>query len=823
MLWWSLSLAYAHVPHDTVRAFGATPGPWWLLADPSSTRLLLRSDDRGATYTMVGGEPIADLPNQLTTLDDGTVVLLGEQAYWWSADEGNTWSHADRPVGATLLTGGPTVVLAGPGGLWEGAPGALVASLSDLAISVLGRERVAVTSGGDVQIDVGGGWTHLEGPGVADASAVTTDGTVVYVGTHTGAVWRYTTGTWSPCAALPAYDGTETSYPDIVNLTMDGATVLAATGWRAPFVSGDGCATWIDRHTTREVSYDTSGGAEGPDSAWPFLAVVDGRWVLGGWQGYWWSDDQGLTWADTPMIPPDYTRGLAFTSDFTATPRIFIGTYGAGPAFTDDGGASFSAPAHGVRDPNVQRLETAGVGDDPNLVYGIIGHDGYSSRDGGESWTPFSFATESVNDITTFRNSGEIWAFAKGDPQLVMASVDAGGTWTPLTSLQTALGASLAGSAAGFLLANGRGARCVTTREPSGMVCAMENEDGTSGEAWHSAPLPEGGDRNSAPLGWPPGAATRVLWSEDDGIHLSDDLLGTAVLAGGATATVHSVYPTGDDGPISFVGASEGTLFLATEAGALWRSSDGGETWEDLAIRFPAWVHVMAARPDFATHPDLLVGTHDGLFLVADATGATPTLARWAYYQRIDDESDYFECAECPARRDDPTAGMDTVRPVPANVTATARLRGTEIRVLGRLADGGAAELWVDGAWVSDLSPAREGVTGGVTGLTDGWHDVEIRGLAGQGVYVDALEAYGPGARLDVPEADEPPPQDSGRAKDPGGCGCEMSSVYPTSHGSGLGVILGGALLLGTRRLRTGRGIRPPSYGAAIRVLTPPR
>lgn len=738
MILWALTgLAWAHLPHDTVRALGASDGPYWLLADPSGTRLLLRSDDQGRTFTFVGGEPIAELPNALTALDDGTVVVLGRHLWW---GDGDVWTHGALPGDVSLLSGGDELLLAGRGGVWEGLPGALVHTLPDVRVVALGAGPSLVDEAGGVWWK-DGGWTSVAGP--VGVTAVVTDGQGLYAGDIAGDVWRYDDG-WVRCGLLPL--GTP---PDIVALVLDHGVLLAATGWRAPFVSFDRCATWEDRGPPASVAYDTEGGATSVSDAYPILQAAGGRWLVGGWMGLWGSDDEGETWTEAPVVPADYTRGLAFAPNFDTLGRIWIGAYGAGPGWTADGGVTYAAPAHGLEDSNVQWIAPS---TDPSVVYAIVGHSPWVSRNGGSIWEALGDGESAVTSIRPFGD--DVWMVSEGADGALFGSSDGGATFAPVTGLDAVSQGAHPGDLSGFVDGD-RDVRCVRLGEPDGVACTQDR-----GGAWAASFGDDAGARGPAATFWPPEHPTRILWADAGGVHGSDDALATA----------WTVEPTGDDTVLQLQVADDGTAFLVTTAGEVWRSGDGGETWDDLSLRVPAWAHVMAPRPDFADHPDLLVGTHDGLFHLGDATG-DPTLARWARWQRADDHSGYALCADCPASHADPAAGLDSARAVPAGATLTATLRGTHLRVLGVPVDGGAADLSVDGVSYGALAERGLNVLAEVD-LADGWHEVRVDGRSGDGVWLDALEMTGPGDVLTVADG-------TGAHGDhpESGCGCASTGA----------------------------------------------
>mgnify|MGYP003335952639 CR=1 FL=1 len=150
-----VAAAVAHVPHDVVMAVAAAPGvPWYAVAEPGGPSLLLRSDDEGETWAFVGGAPAADRLVGAVLASDGTPVLLGEAGYGWVAD--GVWVSDVLPGAVTFIAlDGETLLLAGPDGIWGGAPGAMTREIG-VAVTSLG-DGVALTTS-SVLVREDGSW-----------------------------------------------------------------------------------------------------------------------------------------------------------------------------------------------------------------------------------------------------------------------------------------------------------------------------------------------------------------------------------------------------------------------------------------------------------------------------------------------------------------------------------------------------------------------------------------------------------------------------------------------------------------------------------------
>ncbi|MFZ5481614.1 MAG: hypothetical protein ACOZNI_32930 [Myxococcota bacterium] len=724
--------ALAHVPHDTVRALAAPADldaatPWLAVADPQDVHLLLRSENGGGRWDMVGGEPLADELRDATQLPDGTDVLLADGVLWWRAGEG--WESGATPDDVRLLDrDGPVLLLGGASGVWSGPPGGPYTHEIPTPVVAFGQGAVAVGEDGHVRRRDAGAWEDLGGSFTAAAA-----GDVVYAGDADGAVWRLDAGEWVACGTIPPG-----AVPEVVNLAIDRDAVYVATGTHAPWRSDDGCGSWVDVGVGADVVYGLAGGGAGDTGdAWPVLVAADGAVVVAGWAGLFTSEDAGETWVSHAVVPADYTRGLAFGAGFAEDGRVFLGTYGAGPAVTVDGGASFAAPAHGLVDGNVQRVDVADrVG---GVVFAVVGHEGFVSRDAGATWTPFG---GDVGDLVAWESPDHVWAV--GTTGEVTETLDGGATWLPLDGLAEALAGSVP---QGTGLYEGR--PCVTGSLPPRLVC--EDADG----AWQTLHVGTSGSATD-----PFEVDGRLVFGEDAGVRASDD--------GGASWTLVEVAP--GDPVVTMAMAETGRLFLATRSALLMYSDDAGSTWDTLGDRLPARVYVLAPRPGYAVHPDLLVGTHDGTFLARGTVAPT----RWAAYQRLDAQGALLSCSGCPESLADADASMDGLQPLEPLDTLSGWVRGARIRVLGE--STGVAELRVDGDVEAPIGYSDD-VLADVE-VAAGWHFVEIVGVE-DGVLIDAIEGFGDGALLELDEepidTGDPWPDPADTGSPPPGfrdCGC---------------------------------------------------
>jgi hypothetical protein len=750
--------AWAHVPHDTVRAVAAPPDldastPWLAALSPEE-HLLLRSDDGGTTWEMLSGEPLVDELTAAAALD-GRALLLGEDGLWWSDDGGGTWTLEDPPgsVARARVSGGAWL-LGGDGGAWAGEPGAWSRVL-DRPLAALGEGPTAIGTGNELFDGATGAWVEVDPP-VAGVLSVA-HGDALYAGAEDGSVWRWDGDAWAECGSLPV-----TAYPHVTHLAWSGDGLVAATAADAPFLSTDGCATWIDRSTPEDPEFGREGGPESEVEGWTVLAASGDRWLLAGWSGVWATEDAGVTWAEAPMVSAAYTRGLAFLDD-----RVLLGDLGAGVAYSDDGGATWSAPGEGLDFTSTQRLLIQG-----DTVYGIVGHEAWRSEDGGASWTLVDLEARSADEIVAWEEEGHLWVFrGQGEGVEIRETWNGGGSWSRLEALEV-------GPAGGIAVGAARldsGPWCLAYATPAELACT---DDVTTAP---TTVLASEGDFAARPVS----AGSRVLSATEVGIHaVGGDLSVITTALDGDVATTLAV-------------ADDGTAFAATRSGELWRSQDGGASWSPLALDLGAWPFVIAPRPGFAATDELLVGTAGGRVLVRDGEAE-----RWAPWERVDDASGLADYDGDTDRAVMDGAGLGAVRLLAPGSAVTVWVRGTSLAVHGTLLPGGSGQVVVDGSVAAQLAATEP--TAAVEGLADTWHEVTV--TAGtEGVAFDAVEAWSEGAVLAEAEAVSTVSAvvgDRGE-RPPGsrGCGCAGSPGIPSA------LALAVAPLSGRRRAAR----RPPT------------
>ena len=717
-------MARAHLPHDNVYGVAAPASldgsqPW--VATVYSG--MVGSTD-GVGWVVIGGSPAADELSAAAQLPDGRSVLLGEQGLWASEDGGSTWTLEPLVGALDLVVHDDQLYVAGDFGVLAGpSPDALVRTLADV-------EAVALSGGssGVAAIDrVGAVWTHSDpaeawtrvfAPAPATAALA---GSVLWVGDDQGVVWYLDDG-WQSCGSLPTLE-----HPRIMGLAETTSGLLVATATRSPFVSFDDCVTFEDRAAGADTNYlpEYSGGAlDESESTTVLLAAAD-RWVVGGWGGLFVSDDEGLSWLSAEVVPPDFTRAVAFPDPWDGG-TVLLGANSAGVIRTFDLGFSYNAPSRGLDSPNVQGI--AVEPGDPLRVWAIVGHVLWSSVDGGARWELVDQPFTTVSAITV--TESDIWLISSDQGDFgsnVAWSGDRAASWLPAEALDEVLDGAIP---------------TAITRMSDGTWCA-------SGSTWSAVTC---GDGPTSPWEllyqerWNGGV--RLLALDDDpstlvlpdaeGIHVSFDRGGDWQV----------VWEGGLDRPIA-AASGDGWLWVATAMGRLLRSEDGVE-WHDVGVEIPGRTAVLAPRPDVGSSGEVLLGTTGGMYVVREALGTGAALSRWASYQRADAISGYTHCPACPVTalvshgvpRDDASLGW-AVRVSEGAVLSWA-LRGRQVVVRGWTDAMSAALVRVNGLDVGVIGgTALEGALFSVELGDEGPHQVEVIGLIGPGIEIDAVEAYG--------------------------------------------------------------------------------
>ena len=736
-----LSLAAgAHVPHEVVGSLGATsgldPGDWFLLA-PKEGMHLLHSGNQGLSWQMIGGDPTVDELLQVVLVGQ-RVVARSESRLWWSDDVGVTWESTNLPATISGMLGGDELLLVGDG-IWSGEPEALELEEEGFYVSI-GAGRVAVSSSGEIYRK-DATWRKVAELG--GAKQALWDGVDLYVVGRGDGLFRYD-GEWTDCGLV--------ENGEVYSLATDGVGgLLAGSRDYAPYYSSDRCESWDLRAPPDKVEYQNEGAAEGPQEAYPVLVAAGERWVVAGWFGYWHSEDAGKTWLDSRILPPDFIRGLAFSGP----DRVYKGGYSYGVAWTEDDGGSFRAPNMGLPAPNVQDV-LPGAGD---TVYAVVNHLGWTSLDGGESWSSWRSNTQTggVARVEVLPDGG-LWILGRSGHFI---SDDNGESAAALPALAALLGD---GITSGMSVRSRDGAveLCLGSRSPDRVLCSEDR-----GSTWGVRFTGEGEGRLVLFA-----AAADGLWLNDAaGLHHVGDQDRLVPLPEGTDVDYLTV-------------ADDGSIFFSTLDARVYGMLPGAADWRSYGA-INATIDHISPSPQFSKYPRLLLASHDGVWEVEDVRAAEPVLSRWGQWERVDAGTGFaFWSPRGPAELEDPEAAFEVLHEVGRGNMVRVWVRGSSLEVRGRVDRGAQVVLRLDGEALMRLGGEP---SNGVhtlwagSGLAEGWHLVELVGVE-DGFWLDTVDGFTGGAS-NAPEPDEE-----------SSCGCKKG---------GAGLLLFVGALWRRRRLST--------------------
>lgn len=330
--------AQAHVPHDMVGFFAAPADlsaahPWWLGGFLGGRTELFVSTNKGISWTksnVAAGNYYID---DLTYMDDGTLVA----ASWWqllySRDDGATWTAVEAPGVVADLAGSDRLWIATDEGLFETTDPAVEATLALQGpftdVEAIGKDASAVTADGTPFVFTDGVWEDAPPPAGQHATAIAADGS--YMGTFDGHMYSWGDNGWQECGPLL---GTGSPHSLVLHIAQDGdGNVVVLTGLGGPYVGEDGCAGWLDHTVPLAPAYGMMGGVHDQEDAYTVLMTVGRNYVVAGWAGIYLSKNYGVDWREAQW--------------FLTTPLVLLKPEGPGgdgiDRSVDDPGASIPA------------------------------------------------------------------------------------------------------------------------------------------------------------------------------------------------------------------------------------------------------------------------------------------------------------------------------------------------------------------------------------------------------------------------------------------------------------------------------------------------
>lgn len=569
---------------------------------------IIRSEDGGRSWHVADegtedvdyGSAIHDFAFSPTFASDQTVFAATWGGLFKSVDSGDNWQWLEGAYG------GP------PGGYWA------IAVAPDYSSS----EHALAGTWGSLLRSVDGGNSWAQVPGIAGTSDVAfspaydNDGQAfavsngVYRSEDYGLTWQRT---------LTESVGTMAISPDFAA----DETIFAA-GADLFYMSTDAGTTWISSTLT----------AEAPQiyalTISPAFAS-DRTLFAGTTAGLYWSNDGGVSWQAVAAYTGTPVLSLAISPDWPTEPVLLVGTSaGVYRLLSDDPSTgTLRQPTAGFVPLSTSPLEWSAAAN--LLLTGTSNHGVYSSGDGARSWSPRGLqagnAYDAIIDVAVSPDYEQdqtlyaAWSSGTGIGGSVYRTTDGGASWevvytidyipdvelspqygTDQTLFAATNGRRVVGSFDGGDTWDGIGTWPGNVNPGARAIALTPNypADGTlfAGTAQGVWRLPHGdttwlaaasgltGDYYVSSLAVSPGYAAEPLllaiasWSDPDftmhyAVFRSTD--------GGVNWTASSIGLP--DRPLLDVTfspnyAQDGTVYASAADGELYRSWDGGQTWQ---------------------------------------------------------------------------------------------------------------------------------------------------------------------------------------------------------------------------------------------------
>lgn len=449
-------------------------------------------------------------------------------------------------------------------------------------------------------------------------------GGVIYLATAGGGVWKSTDGGrsfTSQDAHLPFLSiGAIAVDPSRPNVVYAGTGTDAQVSGIGILRSTDGGRTWVREGARLLTGQDVYALLVTPQAV---FAAAD--------EGLYRSTDEGRTWS---QVAPGKT-----TSITDAGGTLYAAAVGRGVERSTDGGASWAVLAGGLptgRDVGYGAVAAAPSA--PSTVYASFGigrgpHAGallgvYVSHDGGISWTSapapdYSGPDDDLNYATALAVSPTDPATVDAGSYYLVASHDGGRTWTSLENAPPVHvdTHAMAFTSAGDLLVATDGGLFEVPPAPATSLFGMPPPSATK-DLWHGlditqvyalAFLPDGkglaigtqdngfaidsGGRWRSQFG---GDAGQIVVNDASDFVLADDSdIGTLTatpVGGDYTSIAPRRAQIGFLPPLAGV---PGTKTLFTGGVDVWRSTNEGQTWAEVAqgARNDGYLTALAVAP----------------------------------------------------------------------------------------------------------------------------------------------------------------------------------------------------------------------------------
>ncbi|HTS03546.1 MAG TPA: hypothetical protein VMN04_13560, partial [Thermoanaerobaculia bacterium] len=333
-----------------------------------------------------------------------------------------------------------------------------------------------------------------------------------------------------------------------------GGTILAGSTSSGVYRSTDGGRSFARSNT----------GLDGAFNVRAFVASGNDVYATGA-GGIYKSTTDGASWTKTSAglgngIYPSALAGDG-TTMWTAISSISDDT--AGTIWkTTNGGASWAPSSSGMPAQYVNDLATT-----PGAIWAATNAGVFRSTDGGATWTPFNKGLDNTGAYRVVASGGTLFAGTYNNANGVFRSTDGGRTWLPANAF-------MANRRIRTLVANGgtvvAGGETGTFRSTDGGATFAASRSGLSGSNNVYAMAANGSTIHGGliPSGFARSTDFGATWTQ-----LPGPVPGASVLAV----------------------ATNGATVVAAANGAVYRSSDGGSTWQ-------AGAKVFAGDPSYGVY-----------------------------------------------------------------------------------------------------------------------------------------------------------------------------------------------------------------------------
>ena len=254
-----------------------------------------------------------------------------------------------------------------------------------------------------------------------------------------------------------------------------------------------------------------------------------------------------------------------------------------------DGGQRWASAAAGL--PAVPVTAWTSDPSDPNTLFAASSEQVFRSTDAGLSWQSKRVESGARRAIAVAPSDGNV-VYLGGRP--AMRSVDRGLTWTPMPVILTG-GGDQAQDVSGLVVAPDDSGRVWAALDGGGVFDSRD-----AGRSWRSIGLA------GQPVQWlaagvaENGQPPLYAGVAEDGIHRFDGNSWTAVSEGLPARS--SILALAADP------RTPGLLWAARDGGGVYRSTDGGDQWENVALGVGENL-AQALAVDFSVSDGVLMGT----------------------------------------------------------------------------------------------------------------------------------------------------------------------------------------------------------------------